>query len=307
MRQIILGCLAACASMALAQGKPEAPAGERRIGDGVVNSGEYTQQRLEDSRRRQSNWVDESAQMAGARMSGSGDAAADKTLSPSAPEIRVYVSRLANAMLAPGQLAAAAGLLADADARRILPQMPQVDLREHDNLVLAFREQWKARYGEEFDLARQPSVMNAYYVLRGQRSPEDAIVVSHREMPGNGQTAAPHEQDQERLATMVIPANPEQKQPAMLLVLNNEKSGGTQWRLNAPDTLSAQRLQRNLDQRLARFLDGSVKWPADMREAYRMVSYQALAAINDQPLDRPRERPADEPKPPDRDNASLES
>lgn len=306
MRWLIMGCLAASVSVALAQGKPEAPSGDQRIGGGSTQSKDYQQQQLEQ--QRQSNWVDESAQVAGAKIPGAKDSSDDKALSPSAPEIRAYVSRLANAMLMPEQLPSAASLLADADARRITQQLQQIDLREHDNLVCAFREQWKARYGDEFDLTRQPSVMNGYYVLRGQRSPEDAIVVAHHDSGTNGQTTARHDdQDQERIATMVIPANPEQKQPAMLLVLNNEKTGSTQWRMNAPDTLSAQHLQRNLDQRLQRLLDGGMKWPADVREAYRVVSYQVLAALNDQPVDRPRERPADEPKPPERDNVSLES
>jgi hypothetical protein len=262
-----------------------------------------------DSSARQSNWIDESATPAGATMTGD-VGANNQVFSPSAPEIRTYVAQLTDTALSPGGLSRAAQMLCAEDRNRLAPQVTQLNLEDHDQLVKTFREQWKTRYGEEFDLRRQRAVVADYYVLRGLRSPEEAIVASHQGMPSDGAGSVSrveeHPQDQERAATVVVPPNVEQKQPAMILMLANEASGGANWRLNTPDSLTAAKLQQNLDERLHKFLDGQTKWPADSREAYRIVSYNVLATFNDQPADRPKQQPQ-QPKPTQVDNPSLDS
>jgi hypothetical protein len=306
-----LAFLGAICMMAAALAQEKAPTTQHIIREDPAQHDDYRQRQLEASQVRQSNWVDESAELAGAKLPA--DKRVQETvLSPSAPLVQSYVAKLTNVTLTPGQLPAAAGMLSANDAKRITTDLPRVDLREHDNLVRSFRDQWKTRYGTEFDLTRQ--TLATYYVLRGEHTPEDAIIVSHR-FSGAGvedsqpaaQAAEEHAQDAERIATLVIPANPERKWPPIVVVLNNDSTGTTQWKLNTPDTLTAQRLQRNLDQRLTRLLDGQASWPADVREAYRMVTYQVLASFNDQPVVRPRERPANDAKPANDDNPSIDS
>ena len=252
--------------------------------------------------QRNSNWVDESAQLAGAALPAD---PVDATISPGAPEIRQYLARLTDAALS-GTLSEAAEMLCATDRDRLMSQISRLDLRAHNRLVELFRQQWKTRYGEEFALSQQRAVVADYFVMRGQRSPEEAIIASDQR-PGtgaNGQVAAPGKDDpeQDRAATLVVPPS-DKTHPAMILMLANEGAGEGTWRLNTPDSLSARKLQQNLDARLKRFLDGQASWPADQREAYRVVTYHVLATFNDQPVDRPQP----EPQRPTPENPSLES
>ena len=251
---------------------------------------------------RHSNWVDESAQPAGAALPG---ASSDPTISPGAPEIRQYLARLTDAALS-GALPEAAEMLCGSDRERLKTQMSRLDLAAHNRLVELFRQQWKTRYGEEFALTQQRAVVADYFVMRGERSPEEAIIASDQRPGnvGNGQLAAPVKNDPEedRAATLVVPPS-DKSHPAMILMLANEGAGDNNWRLNTPDSLSARKLQQNLDARLKRFLDGQSSWPADEREAYRLITYHVLATFNDQPVDRPQP----EPQRPTPENPSLES
>jgi len=280
----------------------------------VLAQENHADQRIEDNRelpqleqpaqqQRQSNWVDETT-----RPTGEAKAASSDIFSPLAPEIRQYIAELTNTALTPGALPRAAEMLCDEDRARITEQMKQVDLTEHDQIVTRFRQQWKMRYGEEFDLARERAVVAEYYVLSGLRSPEEAIIAAHRP-PGQGSNGPPQRlqppQAPDRAATMVIPPNPGEKHPAMILMLANEQTSSSGWKLNTPSSLTAERLRQNMAQRLSRFLDGQASWPADPREAYRIISYHILATFNDQPPDRAH--PAPRPTPAQPDNPSLET
>jgi len=55
------------------------------------------------------------------------------------------------------------------------------------------------------------------------------------------------------------------------------------WRIEVPDTLTANRLQENLDKHLGMVLDMKDRWPANATEASRMVSHHVLAALYDLP------------------------
>lgn len=299
MRGIVL--FAAIAACVAAMGEVDLSAGGNN-GKGEPIARQDSTRKPADQER-QSNWFDE-ARPAGEKIPPAQDDS--QGLNPG--EIRQYIAGITNLAITPSQFSEMTSRLCDEDARRISGQVKSIDLRAHDALMRSFRDQWKSRYGDEFDLARQTSVTGSYYVLRGERTAEEAIVASHHASGGNGSAKYPeHPADAARVATVLIPGNAEQRQPAMILILANEKPGGADWRLNVPDSLSAGRLMANIDGRLSRMLEGTIPWPADPREAYRLVAYQVMAALNDQPADRPRERPAEDRGPAERDNPSIES
>jgi hypothetical protein len=254
-----------------------------------------------ETSQRQSHWNDENAQPAGSVLQPSGEAQVPKAmkaeLSPSALEIRQYIGKLADTALSPNGLQKACGMVALEDRQRLTKDLSQGDLRPFDEVVQQFRTQWKARYAEDFDLSKRPVVLAEYPVLRGDFAPGEAIVASYRQddaasaqnrLPdGAGQEQPPA--PDERTATLVIPPNSQWKQPALTVRFNNETTAGSNWRLKASDKLTGKKLQENLQHRLKKMMETQEGWPADAREAYRLMGYQILAAFADQPLDRPEQ------------------
>lgn len=304
MRAVVIwGVLLSTSGLALGQGRPalspDAPDIRQREAEPMV---------MPDRPPRQSDWVDEAleqAQQAGSQVVPAEDLKQDP-LSPYTPEIRQYIGRLTTAMLSEDSWQGALEMLCDADIVRLKKQMEEVDPEAHKQLLKQFAEQWRARYAAEFDLGVQHAVMAEYVVLRGQRTPDEAIVVS--EQIQDGREIAPVRPEQDHHATVVVPGSARYQQPGMILQMQNEQPGVSQWRMNTPDTLSARRLQQNIQERLGRLIEGVESWPTDPKEAYRLVSYHVLASLNDQPLERPRESQPAAPRPPlEPDNPSLES
>ena len=299
---VITTIVAGMTALALGQGRAEPAPAEPMIGEQV----DHAPLVMPAERPRDADWVDEAAQPAAGQVAPDPKAAA---LSQHGPEIRQYIARLTTTMLKPGAWQSGFGMLSDADAARLKKEMEQVNPQEHDELLAAFARQWRVRYGGDFDLADQQAVMAQYVVLSGKRTPEEAIIVSGEVGNVSGGEAKPLSPEQDRHATVVVPGNAPSRQPGMILQMQTDQPGVSQWRLNTPDTLSARRFQQNLHERLAKLIDGDQPWPTDPREAYRLVSYHVLASLNDQPVERPLPQPA-APRPPlqpDKDNPSLDS
>ena len=69
------------------------------------------------------------------------------------------------------------------------------------------------------------------------------------------------------------------------------EAGG--WKIDAPDSLTADKLRDNVKNALTMCKDHKDQWPADENEAYRAVSHKILAAIMDQPLQDPAQKASD--------------
>lgn len=302
-------------SQILAQGRPADTTNGRPIHDPVPKPA-GVDAALRD---RQPGWIDESAITAGSQLDpAKAPPAAANQASPNAPEIRTYVAKLTNAAIAPDGIRKALAMLSDEDRTRLQKDLHTQDVQAYDDLVQRLRTQWKNRYAEDFDLARQTSVMSEYLVLRGAQA-DDPITVGatvnaghdrSNDPPGSdAQTSSAAHATQEHIATMVVPLNPQTQQPTMLLQFRNNAPAGkvSTWRLSTPQSLTGTRFQENLKARVKKLLDGQAAWPADPREAYRLITYHVLASLADQPLDRPRQE-SDRPQPPaNPNNPSLES
>jgi len=89
------------------------------------------------------------------------------------------------------------------------------------------------------------------------------------------------------------------------VVLRNEGGIGNNWKIDVPDT-SAQSLADTITQHVTMIQDQKTSWPADVNDAYRMVTHHVLTALSDtggmnHPGDLDRTRPApginDQPAP----------
>lgn len=310
-----IGVSLVVSAQVLAQGRPADITAGQPIHDPVPNPPQLEP----SSRDRQSGWIDESAITAGSQLEpNKAPPAGQDQSSPSAPEIRSYVAGVTDAALLPDGIGKTLAMLSDEDRARLQKDLRPEDIRAYDELVQRLRTQWKSRYGEDFDLAKQSSVMSEYLVLRGAQA-DDPITVGatvnaspdrHSVPAGNnGQASSAAHATQEHVATMVVPLNPKTQQPTMLLQFRNTSPSGkvSTWHLSTPQSLTGARLQENLKARLKRLLDGQATWPAAPREAYRLITYHVLACLADQPLDRPRQE-SDHPQPvANPNNPSLES
>ncbi|GEM_PF-4553243 len=308
------GVFLLAASQLLAQGRPA----DTTQGQPIHDPSRPGVQLEPILRGRQPGWVDESAITAGAALEPA-KSPADVTdqASPSAAEIRVYVANFINAAFSPDGMHKALGMLSDEDHLRLQKDIRAEDIQAYEELVQRLRGQWKSRYDEEFDLARYGSVISEYYVLRGAQV-DDPIAVGatinanqgHGDKPPARGPQAPsvHQTGEERIATMLVPPNPQTQGSAMLLQFRNVPDGKvSRWHLSTPQSLTGARLQGNLTGRIKKLLDGQDTWPADPRVAYRLITYDVLASMADQPLDRPRQNPGKPQPPVNPNNPSLES
>jgi len=87
------------------------------------------------------------------------------------------------------------------------------------------------------------------------------------------------------------------------VVLRNEGGIGNNWKIDLPDT-SAQTLSDTLTQHVTMIQDQKTSSPADVNDAYRMVTHHVLTALSDtgamRPADIDHTRPAPEPTNPQR-------
>jgi hypothetical protein len=218
-------------------------------------------------------------------------------ISGSSKEIHAYLTKMTNETIkATDPMARVTDMLAKSDRERIHGQL-QKDYPDIEQVVSDFRTAWREKYNDGFDMGRAESefAFAGSRVLEGEIS-DQAMLASERLGPDAGPRTGLDKVDQatdkiedkvtgdKKVATVQLPASREQKLESLSLHVADEGTLLTDWRLNTPDTLTAQRLHDNLKSRLTALLQSKDKWPAEQRDAYRVVSHQILAAISDQPM-----------------------
>lgn len=237
-----------------------------------------------------------------AQMQGMNSSDAQKSLqaipiSGSSKEIQAYLTKFTNETIkATDPLARCTDMLAKADRERIHPQLQKYP--DLDKTIADFRQAWRDKYHEGFDMGASDSevAFAGSRVLQGDIS-DQAILASQQLGPMvEPKRDALEQMDKEakkveqkmtgdkRLATVVLPADREQRLEPVTLRLADEGTLVTDWRVNCPDTLTAQKLHDNLNARLSALVQQKDQWPAEPRDAYRIVTHQILASLADQPM-----------------------
>lgn len=232
--------------------------------------------------------------------------ALDQTLtSPAAKDLRFYMGKVTNeAITSSHPITRLVDLLDKADRQRIEPTV-QKEYVVLDKTLADFRQAWKEKYNEDFDLSR--SMMDVAFAdarfLQGDIS-DQAILASQRLGPGSSQDmwktegevgkamgkadeavkdkAGQTERDK-KLATVLVAGSREERLLPITLRFTDEGALISDWRLDCPDTLTARKLHDNLNARIAAITAGKANWPPEPRDAYRIVSHQVLASLADQP------------------------
>ena len=234
------------------------------------------------------------AQPAGAR----GTSAA-----PDAEGIRDVLAQVAEASLTKGGLDDLVERLVDADRNRI-GQTLQKDNADLDGRIDQFRKDWQAKYGQEFDIKNEEQAFpnSAFMITQGElgRSAAGAEVnVDVDRNAAGGQTAtvdvdrksgvdspdsvaadANRNDPGRNIASVRIQAS--HGLPALTVPLIHEAPD--LWKIDTPDSLTAEKLKANVLAHLTAAGENKDQWPADVNQAYAMVTHHVLMALLDQPV-----------------------
>lgn len=208
-----------------------------------------------EERRRRSIGVnpiarDDEARPASERISQGTRAAFD------AEGVRDILATVTEAALTEGGLDDLVERLVDADRNRIGDAI-EADVPDHANLVKQFRADWKAKYGQEFDISEEERVF-----------PDGIFAVTQGEIAAGN------------VATVAIKES--HVMPPLTVPLVHESPDN--WRIDVPDTLTAAKLRSNIIAGLQAAHSMKDQWPTDVQDAYAVVSRYMLMAILDQPV-----------------------
>jgi hypothetical protein len=112
----------------------------------------------------------------------------------------------------------------------------------------AFRQKWQTKYNKSFDIDDEAAVFN-FVTLKGDASSKDR-------------------------ATVVLPARGGMSELSVPVVRE-----GAGWRIDVPDTVTAQQIADNLASGLRAINAGNPPLPDDVNEAYRSSAQGTMAAL----------------------------
>lgn len=274
--------------------------GAETTADAAREAGRDTRDALNTAGRKIDNAVDVDvnrpgdATQAGAR----GTAAA-----PDAEGIRDVLAQVAEASLTKGGLDDLVERLVDQDRNR-LGQGLQGDNPELDTVVEQFRNDWKAKYNSDFDISNEEQAFPAstFMINQGElgRSAAGAEVdVDVDRNAAGGQTArvdvdrksgvdspdsaaadANRNDPGRNVANVRIQSS--HGLPALTVPMIHEAPDS--WRIDVPNTLTADKLRSNVRAHLQAAHQNKAQWPADVNQAHAMVTHHVLMALMDQPV-----------------------
>ena len=236
--------------------------------------------------------------------------------SPATKDLRFYMGKATNEAIASSRpITRLVDSMTKSDRERLEPQV-QKDYPDLGKTLADFRQAWKDKYTDDFDLSR--SMMEVAFAdsrfIQGELS-DQAIMASQRlgpmptdeprtqiqdtgdkvsDMTPKSREAQPQKNDINKSATVLLPAMREQQLTPVTLRFSDEGKILSDWRLNVPATLTAQKLHDNLNARLTAILADKDKWPAESRDAYHIVSHHVMAALADQPYQPMTPKAADQ-------------
>jgi len=130
-----------------------------------------------------------------------------------------------------------------------------------DARIDSISRQWKQKYGHDFAISASHDAMNRQFT---------SIMVA-APVQKNGQF------ESARVNFMNAKGKTELQVP---LVCEN----GNSWRIDIPNSLTAEKLRANLLEQLTDMDSHFARWPAHETDAYRVVAHHVLSAVLDKPM-----------------------
>jgi len=272
-----------------------------KTGDALATAGEKTKEGAQAAGRKINEGAHkvadatargfENAKEAGARI-GKGTAAA-----PDAEGIRDVLAQVTEAALTKGGVDDMVERFVDADRNR-LGQGDLKNTTELDGRIDQFRKDWKAKYNEEFDIKNEEAAFPeaSFSITQGEiaRANTGASVDVKKDASGdvnvdvNNKTgvdspaspAADTNRNDPGRNVASIQVAESHGAPALQVSMIHEAPD--RWKIDVPDTLTADKLKQNVLAHLTE-ADQPDQWPADINQAYAQVGHHILMAILDKP------------------------
>lgn len=242
--------------------------GAEKTGDALANAADKTKEvakdvggKLNDAAHRTGDSASRAVDRAADRTDDAADRTADRTSTgvdsaqeagarattgaPDAGDTRELLAEVTRAALTKGGVDDVAERFTKSDYDRLKAGVNQ-NFADLDGRIDQFQKDWKAKYNQDF----KPTA--------------DAL------FPATGLTVA---QGSVQIAQT-------QGMPAVTVPIVHESPD--RWRIDAPDTLTAEKLKQNLLDHLTA-ADNPAQWPDDVNQAYAQVSRHILMAVLDQP------------------------
>jgi len=223
---------------------------------------------------------------------GAADATRDTLRTSDTPnknseEINDVLAQVAEAALTKEGLDDMAERFVDADRNRIGQNQDALkNTTELDGRIAQLRDDWKAKYSEDFDIGDEDKVYGGFAMISegeigqprtvGDRVAAPAEGVDAPKANTSGQTAADTNRNDpgRNIATVTIA---ESHGLAAITIPMIHEAGG--WKLDLPDSVDAQKLNDGVKAALTKVGDMKDQWPADKTEAYRHVTHAILAQL----------------------------
>lgn len=227
---------------------------------------------------------------------------------PDAEGIRDVLAQVAEASLTKNGLDDVVERFVDADRNRIGDAIKKNDA-DYNNLVAQFRDAWKAKYGQDFDITNEEAVFKPDHQvsiiqseiadsarLAGDKSVNvnaktdtdksgntaganaDVNVTNNTgiDVNGTGEKQAPADRNKNdagrNTASVTIPES--HGMPALKVAMIHEFPDS--WRIDVPDTLDAAGVRSAATQSLQKCMSMKADWPADVNDAYLAVTHTLL-------------------------------
>jgi len=263
-------------------------------GFGFLTTPVFAQNAAENAAQRTGNAVRNAAD----RLTGTTNPS--NAMAPDAEDMREMLREVTQASLTKGGFDDIIERFVDADRTRLgKDQFTKQDHTVLDGRIAQFQKDWQAKYNQEFKIKDKEAVFSTAFAtfIQGE-IPKDARLASERQTGTANPTPAPGMQPDvnnaqaqrdanktaggdtnrepgRKIATVEVAAS--HGLPALTVPLIHEFPD--RWKIDVPDSYTSQQFHDNLLKHLTMLDDNKAQWPADVNEAYRLVSHHILMAV----------------------------
>ena len=228
---------------------------------------------------------------------------------PDAEGIRDVLAQVAEASVTKDGLDDLVERLVDADRNR-LGQSSLDNNEKLNGIIDQFRQNWKAKYNQDFDISDEDAVYTNQFamIMQGEIGEGGARVAGERVPGAPADPAAPGaprdpaapgapadpvgpDADRDRVAGGDTNRDPGRNVATVMIKESHGLPSAhvsmihempDSWRIDVPDTVTAEQLRGNIENALTKLNEKQAEWPADVNEAYRHATHVIVLAVQGQ-------------------------
>jgi hypothetical protein len=167
-----------------------------------------------------------------------------------------------------------------------LKEFSEKDHPDLDKVITSFRDQFKAKYGSDFDMNGERALPEQHAsIIQGEIS-NPAMLSDWPLSPAEGKDIPKEKSGDENSQKLdqgrnvaVVQLNAEGNLPALTASVIHQLPDS--WVLDIPDNLTGEKLEANLREHITYLSENQKSWPADGNDACRLVAHHVLMACYD--------------------------